>query len=90
MGNSTLGDQKGIIWERASGADSRVINRRMRIGHKCPVYRAKTDFDEGCKDSVSAGVEEVSAVSYVGFKVSVVREACAIFLCCHLVWLKSL
>lgn len=40
----------------------------MRIGHECPVYQVKTDFDEGCKDPVSTGVKEVSAVSLVGFK----------------------
>ena len=50
------------IWKQASGAGSTVINRRMRTGHECPVYQVKTDFDEGCKDLVSAGVEEVSAV----------------------------
>lgn len=46
---------------------SKVIKRRMRIGHECPVYQVKDDFDEGCKDSVSAGVKEVSAVSKADF-----------------------
>lgn len=46
----------------------------MKTGQQCPVYKVKTVFDEGCKDSGIAGVEEISAVSRLGFKVAVVRE----------------
>lgn len=54
----------------------------MRIGHECPVYQVKTDFDEAVKIRCSQGLRK----SLLCPKLVIMRlwlekdsEACAIF-----------